>query len=57
MSLSQPLSKWRLEELKPYERENRPLFIMRDPRTGRFNKRSYFEAVKRAIKRNKPTQL
>ena len=51
------LSRWTLAELKQFAREHGPIFIMRDPRTGRFNKRSYYDAVKRAIKRNRPVYL
>ena len=51
------LSRWTLEELNQFGREHGPLFIMRDPRTGRVNKPSYYDAVKRAIQRNKPVYL
>ena len=51
------LSWWTLAEFKQFELEHGPLLIMRDRRTGRFNKRSYYEAVKRRIKINRPTQL
>ena len=51
------LSRWTLAELKQYGREHRPLCITRHHRTGRFNKRSYYDAVKRSIKINRPSQL
>ena len=40
-----------------WSREHGPLLITQDRRTGRFNKRSYYDAVKRGIKINRPTQL
>ena len=51
------LSRWTSQELKQFSREHGPLLVVRDPRTGRVNKRSYYNAVKRYIKRNRPTPL
>ena len=51
------LYRWTLAELKQYLREHGPLLIMRDRRTGRFNKRSYYDAVNRSINRNRHAQL
>ena len=55
--MAKHLSRWTLAELKQYSREHGPLLIMRDRRTGRFNKRSYYDVVKRSITRNRPMQL
>ena len=51
------LSRWTLPELTQYARDHRPIFIMRDPRTGRINRQSYYEAVRRDIRRNMPIQM
>ena len=42
-----------MAELKQFAREHGPIIIY----YARCNKRSYYDAVKRAIKRNKLTQL
>ena len=55
--MAKHLSRWTLTELKQFLNEHGPLLVVRDDRTGRVNKRSYYNAVKRYIKRNRPTPL
>ena len=50
------LSRWTLAELKQFSNERR-LLVARDRRTGRVNKRSCYNAVKRYDKRTRPTLL
>ena len=47
---------WASAELKEFSHEHE-LEVIRDRRTNRFNKRSYYDAVKRFIKRNSTTEL
>ena len=50
------LSRWTLEELRQFAREHE-LEVMRNPRMNRVNKRSYYDALKRFIRRNSTTVL